>query len=1110
MLTGWVPFNQAAKRFAEGDPCLRLAGLVGSARALVVAELLSAHPRPALVVASNLAEAHRWTQDLRFFGAPVSEFPEPEPSLWRAGHHREGDAERAFICRRLASGEPAVIVATLAALAAPLPRPADFAEAVLRIGGGDSLDRDLLVEALERGGYERVDSVIEVGQWSVRGGIVDVFSPAHGSPARVELFGDDVESIRLFDPTSQRSVAPLEELVVLPLRDVTDQDGARATLLDYLPPSAPVVVEDAKLLRERGEGRADSAEAPDGADDASALTLAERIAGRQTIVLRLVAGAAGTTLGAPAGELVLDTRSVDRFTGQFSRFTDELGRWRHEGFTIRLVASDERQADQLRQILHEHAIESVPVPTLRGVEPIGVLVGECTGGFTIPELGLIVLTEQEIFGARRRTLRRPKYQRGAALASFTDLTLGDLIVHEDHGIGRYLGLKTMSVGDRDADFLLLEYADGNQLYLPVDRLDLISKYLGGDAGAARLDRLGGASWQRVKESVRAALREMADELLQLYARRALASGHACSGDQAWQREFEAAFRWEETPDQLRAIEEVKRDMERQTPMDRLVAGDVGYGKTEVALRAAFKAVADGLQVAVLVPTTVLAHQHWTTFSERFGPFPTRVELLSRFRSAKEQKAVVEGLKQGTVDVVIGTHRLLSKDVQFKNLGLLIVDEEHRFGVSHKERVKQLRTSVDVLSLTATPIPRTLYMALSGVRDMSVIQTPPADRLPVETIIRRFSKKVIKEVLERELERGGQVFFVHNRVQSLPSMVRFIQEMVPEARVVMGHGQMGERELEAAMVKFTTGQADVLVSTAIVESGLDIPASNTIIVNRADRFGLAQLYQLRGRVGRERQQAYAYFLVPADGRVDEQAQRRLRALQELTELGSGFKLALRDLEIRGAGNLLGPEQHGHIAAVGYDLYSKLLGEAVRELSGRVAGAESTADARVAAPAVEPVITADVEAYLPEEYVPEVNQRLVLYKRLTGAVSRDAVSDLRAELADRFGPLPPPAEQLLDVVAVRVAARPLGIEKVEAGGGKVLITFSAVTPLDPSRLLRAIHESKGRLRMRGEFTLEAAIAGHSDGPAGHSDGPPRDGWPAVRNSLLCLFADLANLA
>jgi transcription-repair coupling factor (superfamily II helicase) len=1069
MLTDWSAFQELAKSFAEGQVRLRAAGLVGAARALVVAELLAALPRPALVLVRSLADAHRFTQDLRFFGAPAFEFPEREPRLWRGGHHREADAERAMIARRLQTGEAVIVVATPAALDTPLPLPAEFTAATLRIATGDRLDRELLLEAFERAGYERTETVVEVGQWSVRGGIVDVFSPAHASPARVELFGDDVESIRLFDPTSQRSVTALDELLVVPLGAAgAEADTGGARLLDYLPATAPVVLDAADLLDETSE------EAP------GRRPLRETLAGRPRLELGLVTG--GAAGGAGVREVALDTHSVDRFSGHFTPLTEALQRWRAEGFTVRLVAADAGDAEHLRDILRDHGIDTLVLDALEGPGSLGIVVGECSAGFSIPALGFILLTDTEIFGARRRSLRKPKYQRGAALTSFTDLSIGDLIVHEDHGIGRYLGLKTMSIGEREGDFLLLEYAEGNRLYLPVERLDLVSKYLGAETEAARLDRLGGASWQRVKESVRAALREMAEALLKLYAQRSVAEGHAFSPDTPWQREFEAAFRFEETPDQLRAIQDAKRDMETGRPMDRLVAGDVGYGKTEVALRAAFKAVADSTQVAVLVPTTVLAQQHWTSFADRFSPFPARVELLSRFRSPKEQTAVLAGLRQGSVDVVIGTHRLLSRDVEFKNLGLLIVDEEHRFGVAHKERMKQLRASVDVLSLTATPIPRTLYMSLSGVRDMSVIETPPVDRLPIETMVRRFGRTVIKEALERELARGGQVFFVHNRIQSLPSMARYVQELVPEARIVIGHGQMKERELEATMVKFVTGQADVLVSTAIVESGLDIPASNTIIVNRADRFGLAQLYQLRGRVGRERQQAYAYLLVPADGRVDEQAQRRLRALQELTELGSGFKLAMRDLEIRGAGNLLGAEQHGHIAAVGYDLYSKLLAEAVRELGGERSPA-----------AVEPVISVATEGFLPEEYVPEVNQRLAFYKRLAGAADDAEIADLRAELTDRFGALPEEAERLLDIVRIRAAARAIGVEKVESGEGRALITFSPTTTIDPARLVHAIQGSRGRLTMKREFTVEARV----DAGA----------WPKVRDSLLRVLADLA---
>jgi transcription-repair coupling factor (superfamily II helicase) len=1065
MLKGWGAFDEVAEAFAEAPVCLRVAGLSGSARALVLAELLHAHARPALVVAAGMAEAHQWAQDLRFFGAPALELPEREPRLWRGGQHREAEAERAVICRRLLAGEPVVVVATRAALDVALSPPADFGARTLRLSLNDSLDRELLLEALEQAGYERVDTVVEVGQWSVRGGIVDLFTPAHPSPARLEFFGDQIESMRLFDPTSQRSQATLDELLVLPVAPSANAEPAAGpTILEYLPVTAPVILESPRLLDEPAEAPADRA------------PLAQRLGDRPRLELELLPGASG-----PA-DFVLDARSVEQYGGKLQQLADDLKRRRAEGFTVRLAAADERQAEHVRDILREHGLEALVVPALDAPEGLGIVVGDPSTGFEIPALGLILLAEADVFGSRRRTLRRPKFQRGSPLTAFTDLAVGDLVVHEDHGIGRYLALKTMRIGDRDGDFLLLEYADGNQLFLPVERLDLISKYLGGDTSAARLDRLGGASWQRVKESVRAALRQMAEDLLKLYARRSVAERPAFAGDTPWQREFEAAFRFEETRDQLRAIEDVKGDLESARPMDRLVAGDVGYGKTEVALRAAFKVVASGGQVAVLVPTTVLAQQHWSTFTERFAPFPARVELLSRFRSPAEQKAVVAGLQNGTVDVVISTHRLLSRDVAFKNLGLLIVDEEHRFGVSHKERLKQFRASVDVLTLTATPIPRTLYMSLSGVRDMSVIETAPLDRLPIETVIRRFSKAVVREAVERELQRGGQVFFVHNRVQSLASMARLLQELVPDARIVVGHGQMKERELEATMVKFVSGQADILVSTAIVESGLDIPASNTIIVNRADRFGLAQLYQLRGRVGRERQQAYCYLLVPADGRVDEQAQRRLRVLQELTELGSGFKLALRDLEIRGAGNLLGAEQHGHIAAVGFDLYSKLLAEAVRELRGE----ETT-------PAVEPVISVNVEGFLPDDYVPEVNQRLAFYKRLAAVTSDAEAAELRAELEDRFGPLPEAVVHLLDIVRIRAAARHVGAERIEAGEGRALVTFSPATRVSAERLVQAIQKSRGRLAMKREFTLEAAVE--------------RGPWPAVRDSLLRLLGELA---
>ncbi len=1069
VLSRWAAFQELSSALADGVLCAQADGLWGSSRGLVLAAFLRETGRPVVSLAASAADRHRAARDIAFFLAtlpasaagPVLEFPSEQPAAWRGARHREHDAERALCCYRLAAGEAVAVVTTPAALSLPLLPPAEFRARTFVLAVGESVDRDTLVEHLDRAGYERVDAVAEVGQWSLRGGIVDVFSPAHSRPVRAELFGDEIESLRGFDPTTQRSVEALSELAVLPLATPGDSP---ATLTSYLPADALVALEDPVLLETPPD------EAP------SARPLSELLADFQRLEMPLL----GTSRASP-GKVAMGTRSVGGVRGQFKVLAGEIRSWRAEGFAVRLLVDDDRQAERLQQMLAEHDLEAWPGATLWSPEGLGVVVGECGAGFQLPALGLVVLSEQEIFGAQRRRLRRPLFQRGAAIAAFTDLAPNDLVVHEMHGIARYHGLRTLSTDGRDADFLLLEYAEGGRLYLPVERLDLISKYMGAPEGAARLDRLGGGAWQRVKESVRAALREMAEELLRLYAARSVVERPAFSSDSAWQGEFEAAFRFEETRDQMRAIEDIKTDLTGPRPMDRLVAGDVGYGKTEVALRAAFKAVADGRQVAVLVPTTVLAQQHWNTFTERFAPFPARVELLSRFRTPREQKAVVEGLARGTVDVVIGTHRLLSKDVSFKNLGLLVVDEEHRFGVSHKERIKRLRTAVDVLTLTATPIPRTLYMSLSGVRDLSVIETPPLDRLPVETVVTTFGRGVIKDAIDRELARGGQVFFVHNRIQSLTSMTAFIRSLCPEARIAMAHGQMGERELEAVMVKFVDGQIDVLVSTAIVESGLDIPASNTIIINRADRFGLAQLYQLRGRVGRERQQAYAYLLIPAGGRLDETAQRRLRVIEEMTELGAGFRLAMRDLEIRGSGNLLGAAQHGHIAAVGFDLYTKLLGETVRELKGEPAAAH-----------IDPVISADVEALLPESYVPEVNQRLALYKRLAEIEVAEDVAPMRAEVADRFGPPPPAVETLLDVVALRVLARALGVERIEARGGRAVFTFAPSTPVAPERILAVIAKSRGRMALKKEYTLEASV--------------PREPWPAVRDALRAILESL----
>jgi transcription-repair coupling factor (superfamily II helicase) len=1061
-LDAWGDLAQARAALAGAPSRIRLEGLWGSAASLALAALLPP-TRSAIVAVADEPTALRALDDLRAFAGALGRkapgeivlLPVPHAALWRDTGAREEDAGRAGILGRLLRGEPLWVILPARGLEAPLPRPADFRRQVLTLGTGDGVDREALVEHLEAAGYERVESVTGVGQWALRGGIVDVFSPAGSLPVRIELTGDDVESLRTFDPTSQRSTGAVATLLILPM--LAGETDAPARLGDYLPADAPLAVADPALL------------AP-GASDAPAL---ETLGARPRVEC-------GVLLTDEPGTFRLETRSIEGVRGQLRRLAPALAAWRAEGFRVRLLAPDPQTADRLQEILRDLEHEVPVVAALLGPEPIAVLVGGAHVGFECPALGLVCLTETELFGHRRTMRRRPTYQRGAAIAAFTDLAPGDLVVHVEHGIGRYTGLVTLAVDGQPADYLLLEYAEAAKLYLPVQRMAAVTKYSGAGTEAPRLDKLGATTWQRTKESVRASLREMAQELLRLYAERQVVEGLAMAPDTPWQHEFEAAFAFEETPDQLEAIRQVKADLERRQPMDRLVCGDVGYGKTEVAMRAALKVALDGHQVAVLVPTTILAEQHWNTFRERFAPYPVRIEMLSRFRSPTQQKAVLAGLAAGTVDVVIGTHRLLSKDVAFKNIGLLVIDEEHRFGVAHKERLKQLRKSVHVLTLTATPIPRTLSMAMAGIRDLSVIESPPADRLAVETVVSRFDARVIKEAIERELGRGGQVFVVHNRIQSLPALVRLIQRLVPSARVAMAHGQLRESILERTMLDYVGGAYDVLVATAIIESGLDIPASNTIVINRADRLGLAQLYQLRGRVGRDRLQAYAYLLIPADGRVDETAAKRLRVIQELTALGSGLKVALRDMEIRGAGNLLGAQQHGQIEMVGFDLYLKLLEEAVRDLRGEAVEDE-----------IDPVVTIDAAAYLPDDYVAEPAQRLALYKRLAGIGTAAEIEDARRELRDRFGPLPEAAARLLDVVTLRFDAKALRLERLEVRGGHALLTFAPSTPVPPQRIIDLLRLHGRRLRTVREFVLEATV--------------PRGPWPETLKALTRLLAE-----
>jgi transcription-repair coupling factor (superfamily II helicase) len=748
-----------------------------------------------------------------------------------------------------------------------------------------------------------------------------------------------------------------------------------------------------------------------------------------------------------------------REAGGFAALAGQLRQWREEGWRTLLVCRQQGQAERLIDLLAPEGMHPDFDPTVscKSLRPgdLVITLGELADGFRLPDEKLAVVTEEEIFG--RRVRRRPRKDVRALLSSLAELKEGDYVVHADHGIGRYHGLQHLSMGPTEGDFLHLEYAGGDKLYLPVERIEKVQKYVGGEGQTPRLDKMGGGAWEKAKLKARAAVEELARELLKIYARRELSQGFAYSPPDRVFREFEAAFPYEETPDQLQAIQEVLADMESTRPVDRLVCGDVGYGKTEVAIRAAFRAALDGRQVAVLVPTTVLARQHWETFRERFKGYPVEVDMVSRFRSPGEIKQTLERAAGGQVDILIGTHRILQRDVRFKNLGLVVIDEEQRFGVTHKERLKKLRAEVDVITLTATPIPRTLHMSMMGMRDLSVIETPPVDRLAVRTYVTRFDDDLIREAILRELRRGGQVFFVHNQVKNIEAMAEFLRTLVPEAKINVGHGQMGEKALEQVMVDFIEGKAQVLVCSTIIENGIDIPRANTIIINRADCFGLSQLYQLRGRVGRSRHRAYAYLLIPGEGSLTREARERLRVLQDLTELGAGFRVASHDLELRGAGDLLGARQAGQIAAIGFEMYTELLEETIHELKGLEREEK-----------IDPEVRLGLSAFLPEKYLPDPNQRLVFYKQLAAAEAVEELYDLADELRDRYGELPEPATLLIEVMKLRVLMKRLNVELAEYDGRQLLFAFHAGTPVPPEKILKLM-DDPGKYRFSPDYRL-----------------------------------------
>jgi len=1121
-----------AGSLGPGRP-LTLSGLRGSSAAYLLAEAFVRLKRPFLAVLPDEEAAAGFAGDLRFFlpEGSVLLYPSTEVLPFEPqGAHHDITASRLEVLYRLISGGPFITVCSAPNLMQKVVPAHDLSRRAVTLTKGEERDREHLLHALHEAGYKRMSMVEERGEISIRGGILDIFPPMHVNPLRIEFFGDEVELIRGFDVTTQRSLKEAGEALILPAGEATLSKEARqmarerlmdradslglerdawGQLSDYLRDSigSPALYPLLPLFYERldtvfdylgadtiltvidPELVASEAQRFSSVVDASAQRLLEE---KKHFFVEpesfyMAAGELAALIGArpvvnieplrsEGMELAIETnieirQEISARKGEelFAPLADRVSAWLEEGRRVYVTAHNRAQAERTKELLDGYGLSPSIMDSTeilgRTKSEFAIATGDLRTGFRFPSESIAVVSEEEVFGERVKRRPPPTKKLDAFLSQLQDLSVGDCIVHAQHGIGLYRGLKKISIDSVENEFLLLEYRGGDKLYLPVWRMDKVSRYHGFEGRTPDLDRLGSAGWEKTKKKVKQSVEKLAVELLKLYAERQVAEGFAFSAPDRLFTEFEAGFEYEETPDQARAIEETLADMREPKPMDRLICGDVGYGKTEVAMRAAFKAVLDGKQVGVLVPTTVLAEQHYATFKRRLAPFPVQVASLSRFRSAKEQKEIISGLRQGRVDIVIGTHRLLGKDIEFKDLGLIVIDEEHRFGVAQKEKLKHMRKKVDVLTLTATPIPRTLHMSLASIRELSIINTPPQDRLAIKTSVIRFDPAVIAEAVEREMSRGGQVFFVHNRIQSMPAVEEMLRRVVPRARIAHAHGQMKEAELEKKMLAFVNGEVDVLLSTAIIESGLDIPSANTIIINRADHFGLAELYQLRGRVGRSKHRAYAYFICPPSGELTDDARKRIEVIRELAEPGSGFKIASYDLEIRGAGELLGSAQSGQIAAVGFEMYTSLLEEAVRQTRGEEVAEE-----------VEPEITLSVSNFIPEEYIPDVRQRLGFYKRLSSVASEDEIYAIEDELTDRYGVVPAFVENLLKTMELKLLLKRLRARELTQKGKRLYITFMSHAETDSghriiSRALDMVSREPKRFRVepQGRFIV-----------------------------------------
>lgn len=1081
-----------------------VAGVSGSARSLVISAIQNAKHKKTLVITHQLVHAQQLYDDLselldssKLFLYPVNELIATEMVI----SSPELRAERIRSLVEFLHRDDGILIAPVAALKRMLP-PRNYWETYrLTFSVGEQIDLKTYIQSLFDMGYDRVDMVTSPAEFSVRGGIIDVYPVTENHPFRIELFDDEVDSIRYFDANTQRSLENTSTATIVPAREllVTKEDMLRAanlleqnlaqslkrmkasqekdkltetiqhdiemlqstekfqemykyselfyetpySLLDYLGSDSLVIIDDLNRIQEAATNL-DMEEAethtvlleerqllPNSSFSFDWPTIKGKITQQRIYLSLFLRHITGTQ---PENIVNLSSRAMQEFHGQMNLFKNELARWEKADYSTVIVVNNIQRAEKVRSILHDYGMEftvqeETKLPLIRPV----ITIGNINSGIELPLHRIAIVTEQELFKKKQtRPRRSSNISNAERIKNYQELKVGDYVVHRNHGIGKYIGIETLEVTNLHKDYLLIQYAGDDKLYVPVDQIALVQKYVGSEGKEPRMYKLGGTEWQKVKRRVQSSVEDIADELIKLYAEREAQKGYAFEKDSELQREFELSFPYEETEDQLRCIEEIKQDMESQKPMDRLLCGDVGYGKTEVALRAIFKAVSEGKQAAFLVPTTILAQQHFQTMQERFQDYPLEIGLLSRFRTAKQQRETIDGLKKGIVDIVVGTHRLLSKDIDFKDLGILVVDEEQRFGVKHKEKIKQMKTNVDVLTLTATPIPRTLHMSMLGIRDLSVIETPPENRFPVQTYVIEYNRAFVKEAIERELARGGQVFVLYNRIEHIEKVARELDDLVEHARIQVAHGRMKESELEDVMLSFLEGESDVLVSTTIIETGVDIPNVNTLIVIDADHMGLSQLYQLRGRVGRSNRIAYAYFTYRKGKILTEVSEKRLQAIKEFTELGSGFKIAMRDLSIRGAGNLLGAEQHGFIDSVGFDLYSQMLKEAI--------------DSRKEKKPIEavqpftPELQLTVDAYIPDTYIEDERQKFEIYKRFQQFDSQAEMADFQDELIDRFGEYPPEVERLFLVSSLKMVAKREKVEEIIEKGNRIDLTVA----------------------------------------------------------------------